>query len=320
MIYRFKIVRLVQGKLLCQKYPAPLSNRLGLQCFLNIKFMCYSLTIAVKRQYFILLLFCIALNMKQIICWFLIFVMMMSCIPNRKLIYFKDQGFSTTQATAIQNEPKVYALQPGDVINVRIKTLDAESSANFNIMPDQGVFNFNAPGLYINSYSIDSAGMIELPGAGSLKLAGLSIDAAQKKIKLSVHEFLNDAMVIVKLVSFKVTVLGEVANPGYYYVYSDQATILEGLGLAGDITDFGNRENITLVRQSDSGSEAILLNLRDSDILRSEFYYLSPNDVIYVQPLKAKSKRSNIATLNILSVFFAAVTATVLALNYIDDK
>jgi polysaccharide export outer membrane protein len=258
--------------------------------------------------------------MKQIICWFLIFVMLTSCIPNKKLIYFKDQGFNTTQATSIQNEPKIYLLQPGDVINVRIKTLDPESSANFNIMPDQGVFNFNSPGLYINSYSIDSAGMIELPGAGALKIGGMSIDEAQIKIKLAVHEFLNDALVIVKLVSFKITVLGEVANPGYYYVYSNQATILEGLGLAGDITDFGNRENITLIRQTDSGSKAILLNMRDSDILRSEFYYLSPGDVIYVQPLKAKSTRGNVATLNILSVFFAAVTATVLALNYIDSK
>jgi polysaccharide export outer membrane protein len=119
----------------------------------------------------------------------------------------------------------------------------------------------------------------------------------------------------VKLVSFRITVLGEVRNPGQYFVYNDQATLLEGLGMAGDLTDFGNRENITLIRQNGSKLGGIRLNLRNPDVLSSKYYYLQPNDVVYVQPLRVKNTRGNLNTLGVLGVVIGVASSAVFIYN-----
>ncbi len=174
---------------------------------------------------------------------------------------------------------------------------------------------FANPGtLFLEGYSIDGGGKITLPILGELTVKDLSVEEAQKFIQLNANKYFNNAIAIVKLISFKVTVLGEVKNPGYYFVYNNQATVLEALGMAGDLTNFGNRRNIKLLRHKESGTEVVLLDLTNPDLLKSEFFFLKPGDVVYVEPLKARSKRSN---LEVLSVIFAALTTGVLILSYV---
>jgi polysaccharide export outer membrane protein len=244
-------------------------------------------------------------------------VFVSSCIPTKKLVYFPDPQFNTTELTPIINQANNYRLQPRDVLSVRVKALDTESSEYFNLQSANAFFNYNQATAYVNGYSIDEKGNIDLPEAGPVNVAGLTINEAQAKIQKSFAVYLKKATIVVKLVSFKITVLGEVNNPGHYYIYNNQATLLEGLGLAGDMTDFGNRENITLVRQTDTGLGAVLINLKDAKVLSSQFYYLQPNDVVYVQPLKAKNTRSNLNALNILSIGFGAISSLILLLNFI---
>lgn len=243
-----------------------------------------------------------------------------SCISNRNLVYFPDPTFNSQRPTDIVNELQVYRIQPRDVLSVKVKTLDAESSAYFNLDANVGFQQLNPAGMYLNGYSVDEEGFITLPEVGNIAVAGISILEAQKRIQSALSVYLNNATILVKLVSFKITVLGEVQNPGYYFIYNDQATVLEGLGMAGDLTDFGNRENITLIRQTQSGSQSILLNLRDPALLASEYYYLQPNDVLYIQPLQAKNTRSNLNTFGVLSILFSAVSTAVLILNYTDNN
>jgi polysaccharide export outer membrane protein len=109
-------------------------------------------------------------------------------------------------------------------------------------------------------------------------------------------------------------VLGEVRNPGYFFVQSPQATILEGLGLAGDLTPLGNRRNVKLIRQTANGSEVVLLDLTRPNLLSSPYYYLQPNDAIYVEPVTALTQRSNI---NNLSIVFAGLTTIAVIANLI---
>lgn len=241
-----------------------------------------------------------------------------ACIPNKKLVYLPNPEFNTETVTPVYNTPKAYQLQPRDVLSVRIKTLDSDTENYFNIESGGGFQQLNAAGLYINGYSINSRGMISLPEIGEVKVSGLNIEETEAKIQDAISTYVNNVTILVKLVSFKVTVLGEVNIPGYYYVYNEQANVLEVLGLAGDLTDFGNRENITLVRQTNTGSESVLLNLKDPGLLASKYYYLQPNDVLYVQPLRAKLTRSNINTLSIISVLFGAVSTAILILNYVE--
>lgn len=259
------------------------------------------------------------MKLKSFSTFFLLLLVIASCIPNKQVVYFPNPKFNTEVSTEIFNPRQTYRLQPRDVLSVRILTLDSESSDYFNIQPNNGFNNLNPANFYLNGYSIDKEGNIVLPEVGPIKVGDLTVNEAQKVIANAISEYLSTATVIVKLTSFKITVLGEVDNPGYYYIYNDQANILEGLGLAGDLTEFGNRENITLIRQTDDGSEVVLVNLKDSELLSSKYYFLQPNDVIYVQPLKAKNTRSNLSTLTILGVLFGAISSTVLLLRYVGE-
>jgi polysaccharide biosynthesis/export protein len=231
-------------------------------------------------------------------------------------MYFPGAEFGTESLTPIENNyPGNYRLQPRDIISVKVKTLDVESSEYFNIETGRGFNNFNPASIYLRGYSIDDKGNITLPEAGSVQVSGLTIVEAQNKIQEALSTYLNKATILVKLVSFRITVLGEVRSPGQYFVYNDQVTLLEGLGMAGDLTEFGNRENVTLIRQSGGKLGGIRLNLREPSLLSSKFYYLQPNDVLYVQPLKVKNTRSNLSTLNIVSIIVGSVS-TALAIFF----
>jgi polysaccharide biosynthesis/export protein len=238
-----------------------------------------------------------------------------SCISKKKLVYF--QAMDTTATRLIANPQPEYHLQPRDIISIRIKTLDEKTAEYFNIFPNNQFQQINPAGLYINGYSIDTEGNISLPEIGTVHVANLTLTEAQKKIQEDLNKYISNASLLVKLVSFKVTVLGEVRSPGYFYVYNERATVLEALGLAGDLTDYGQRDNVTLIRQVEGGSKAVLINLKDPNLIASPYYYVMPNDVLYVQPLKAKLDRGNLGTLNVVSLVFGLISTTVLLLNYL---
>ena len=245
-----------------------------------------------------------------------IFLSFSSCISNKKVVYFSDPGFTEGQPTPIKNKFRTaYLLQRKDVLSVRIKTLDSESSSYFNIESESTFMNISPASMYLNGYSIDSNGNIEIPEVGLIKVEGLTVIEAQEKIQKAVSKYLTKATILVKLVSFKVTILGEVRNPGTQYVYNDQLTILEAIGLAGDLTDFGNREHITLLRQTSTGQTAVILNLKEPRILSSEYLYMQPNDVLYVQPLRAKNTRGNLGTLSIASLVLGIISTAILISN-----
>ena len=175
---------------------------------------------------------------------------------------------------------------------------------------------YASPGsLYLEGYSVNNDGKITLPILGELTVVGLTLDEAQALIQSNANKYLNNATVIVKLTSFKITILGEVKSPGHYFVYNNQATILEALGMAGDLTTFGNRKNIKLIRQIPAGSQVTLLDLTDPRLLQSPYFFMDPGDVLYVEPLRARTKRSNF---EILSIVFSAVTTAVLIMSYVN--
>jgi polysaccharide export outer membrane protein len=225
--------------------------------------------------------------------------------------------FSENKPTLIENKRTPYHLQPSDVLSVQIKSsAEKEVSGIFNIST-QNMMMANPGNLFLEGYSIDIMGEITLPILGPVKVKGLTIEEAQQLIQANADKYFNNATVVVKLINFKVTVLGEVKNPGYYYVYNNQVTALEALGMAGDLTSFGNRKNIKLIRQKFSGTEVIMLDLTQAKLLQSEYFFLEPGDVLYVEPLKARSKRTNLELLNFL---FTALTTTVLIFSYVSAQ
>ena len=246
-------------------------------------------------------------------------ILLTSCYYNKRLVYLQDDSFSESQARLMENKRSTYRMQPNDILSIKVKSsTDAQVSDLFNITTTTQAPMFTSPGnLFLEGYSIDAEGKITLPIIGELTVKDLSVEEVQDLIQQNADRFLKNATVIVKLISFKITVLGEVNNPGYHYVYNNQATVLEALGLAGDLTAVGNRKNVKLVRQVKSGSEVVLLDLTNPGLLKSKYFYLMPNDALYVEPLRARSGRLN---LEHLTLVFSAATTAILILNYLDNN
>lgn len=230
-----------------------------------------------------------------------------SCFTKKELVYLQDKEFSSLYPTQIKNRRPEYKIQPNDVLHVNIQNPDTETYAFFNTgNQEMGPRGGNEAILYIMGYSVNQEGSINIPLMGKVKVANLTLEEATNIIQNEVNKYLRNSSVNVKLVSFKVSVLGEVKSPGYYYVYNGQCTILEGLSLAGDMTQLANRQNVKLVRQTENGVEVILLDLTSADLMNSKYYYLLPNDVIYVEPSEQQVRRSNFQP---IGIGFSAISA-----------
>lgn len=216
--------------------------------------------------------------------------------------------------TSFNTPYDTYKLQANDVISIKVLSVDPEMSDLFNITNPSSAFGVADPGsMFLSGYSIDDEGNINLPTVGKLKVAGLTTGQAQDLIQRGLSRYINDATVIAKLISFKISVLGEVSKPGYFYVYNERANLLEGLGMAGDLTKGANRQNVKLIRQTPAGSDVVLVDLTDPNLVQSKYYYLKPNDVLYVEPRNTQLKRDNLV---VVSAVLGVISTAALLVNF----
>jgi polysaccharide export outer membrane protein len=250
--------------------------------------------------------------------FFFSLVFLSSCYSNKGLVYLQDDNISDAKPTLVAVDRPTYRLQPNDILSVQIKSAgETDVSSIFNVGSLQNTIVASPGNFFLEGYTVDASGNITLPILGEITVKGLALSEVRKVIQDHADKYLNNATVLVKLTSFKVTVLGEVRSPGHYFIYNNQATILEALGMAGDLTSFGNRKKIKVIRQVPDGSEVAVVDLTDPKLLQSKFYFMNPGDVIYVEPLRAHTGRSNI---EVLSVIFSAVTTAVLILSYVNSN
>ncbi len=244
--------------------------------------------------------------------YFLLFLLpLMGCLTARKNHYLQPaEQSSGTLRTFERAEVAAYRLQTHDLLSIRINVLDEEMAGYFNNQPKGMMRNMASPAdLYINGYSIDREGFVELPAIGRIRLVGFTLEQAQDSVQALVAQFLNSATATVKLGNFKVSVVGEVNVPGYYFIYNEQLNLLELLAQAGDLTDFGNRKHVSLIRQTEVGSEVISLNLTDPAFLSSPYYIIQPNDIVYVPAQRVKFTKENLTYLNLLGILFGGLGA-----------
>ncbi len=240
-----------------------------------------------------------------------------ACISNKKLRYFQDLDTFTPQT--IVTQPDEYIIKERDILSIRVISTSEEAANPFNIQQagaQVGLGNAEAA-QYINGYTVDKEGNIYIPGGiGTIRVQGLTLDETKDRIAEEVSKFLKDASVLVRLVNFRVAILGEVLRPGSYTVFNERLTLLQGLSLAGDMAELANRKSIRLLREDGDEVKVVKLDLTDRRVIMSEYFYLKPNDVVIVDPLKARSRRSN---LPLLGTLFSALSTTVLLINFIND-
>ena len=202
-----------------------------------------------------------------------------SCVPQKKMLLLKEaQMAAENQSVNYVNERSVdHKLQPGDNLYIRfINTMDERTAASLAGDYRSTQLSSDAS-IYLQSYTLDDDGCIELPLTGKIELKNLTVNQAKDKMQ-------NE----VKLSNFNLSILGEVNKPGLYKVYQSQINLLEAIAMAGNMTNFAKNEEVKIVRQTDNGSEIVTVDLGSADILSSPYYYLKPNDIVYVEPLKMK--------------------------------
>ena len=239
-----------------------------------------------------------------------------SCTSHRQLVYLHNVDSAATTSFYPKTQPG-YLIQTRDILYVKIYSLNEEMSSVINQTIgayQQNLFQ-NETSLFINGYTVSDSGNIEIPILGKIKVAGKTMDEAIMSISQRADQYLKDATVIVKLISFKVSVIGEVNRPGTYNNYNSQLTVLEAISMAGDITDYGNRKQILVLRPAPKGTTTFRLDLTNRNILTSDGFFLLPNDIVYVEPIKSKSFRINMPT---ISLFLSSVSTLILILNYIN--
>ncbi len=211
-----------------------------------------------------------------------------SCTSSKRIAYFQDISDSlTSRARLLQTTPfQEPVILPDDRLHITLRNINALDYSGFT-----GVTDSASPESGVSSASeflVDHNGRITIPLIGSVNLSGLTTAAAKDTVQSRFAHFFNEPVVSLHIANFTITVLGEVSRPSTYLVAKEKISVLDALGMAGDMTIYGKRENVLLIRNSSADKEAIRLDLSSSSIMRSPYFYLKQGDVLYVEPNKSK--------------------------------
>lgn len=223
-----------------------------------------------------------------------------SCITYKNAAYFQDFSDTAKPQIAKTIPFATPVIQVDDILTITIQTIDNDISGLLNSNNSINGSNTSLPvsgsataagtptQQLVNGYLVDKDGIVELPFIGKVKLAGLTTSEAKEKIRKEAEKQFNNPLINVRFANFKITVLGEVNRPASYISPNEKVNVFDALGMAGDVTIFGKKESVLLLRDTLGDKKMIRLNLNSKEIVTSPYFYLQPNDIVYVEPNKYK--------------------------------
>lgn len=264
---------------------------------------------------------------------FLFFTFLTSCQTTKNITYFQDLTDTSKIYTQVINGTYEVQIQPDDNLEIIINNINADAAAPFNLgntnpasSPTTQILQ-GANGLRVNTpntgnltgqgYLVDKNGTIDFPVLGNLKVQGLTIPQLKSVLKEKLDKYLQEPIINIRLLNYKVTVLGEVLRPSTYSIPSERLTVVDAIGMAGDLTIYGKRENVLLIREENGERKFVRLNLNSSNIFESPYYYLKQNDIIYVEPNKAKIVSSDYTRLRNITIVTSVITLLIVLLTRI---
>ncbi|MFI1745797.1 polysaccharide biosynthesis/export family protein [Thalassobellus sediminis] len=220
-------------------------------------------------------------------------ILFSSCITNKDVVYLQDKGTVSDSLLVLKELSKPYRVQVNDILSINVKALDNELTSIFNpVESNGGSASQGQSALYFNGFTIDLHGNIKFPILGEINVLGFTIDEIEEKVKKELLEqyFKETAeiFVTVKLAGLRYTTIGEVGT-GVYTLFQDRVNIIEALANAGDINQTGDRTDVLIIRQYPDGQKIHHIDLTDIAAMNSPFYFIQPNDIILVKPLKRKA-------------------------------
>lgn len=240
----------------------------------------------------------------------LLVLVFISCANKKKIIYF--QGDKSISSESAKNYNVV--LRNDDLLSIIVMGINAEAVKPFNLSTygNLALNNTGNSGQNNQGYLIDVNGQIEFPVLGKIKVAGLSRTEAADLIKEKLKEYVKDPMVNIQILNYKITILGDVNKPGVYTIPNERITLIEAIGLAGDLNISGLRKNVLVIRDTDGKKVETRIDLTSKEIFNSPVFYLQQNDVVYVEQNRAKKNSSvvNVASISVL----VSLTSLVLTL------
>ena len=242
-------------------------------------------------------------------------VLATSCVPRQKIAYFQN----IENLTSHMDNKKSITLKPDDLLSIIVSSDNLESVQPFNVMslarpvPGAAVGGSNTQEV---GYLVDSDGNIHFPVLGTIQAGGLTPKELRETLTEELKEYIKDPIVNVRLLNFTVSVLGEVGRPGTYTVNGERIALPEALGLAGDLTIFGRRDNVLVVREHEGEKTYQYVDLGSSESLNSDFYYLQQHDVVYVEPNKAQRQSSSFNRNTSVYVSMASLLISVLVIIF----
>jgi len=224
-----------------------------------------------------------------------------SCNSYKKIPYFQNVNRSSTVSEKIDNYSPL-TIQKQDILGITVTSLNPDAWKDDSVKP--------------SGYLVDMNGNIQLPLVGSMKAEGFTTNDLQQQIALKLTTYLKEPSVNVRIMNFKISVIGDVAHPNVYQIQNERVTIPEALGLAGDLNITGIRNNVLLVREINGNRQYINIDLTSADLFKSPYYYLKNNDVIYVQPDKTKTNSGdrNYRTASLVLAVLSVVTTVILTI------
>lgn len=238
-------------------------------------------------------------------------VFFFSCASSDKMLYLQN-NLSTESKNNFNT-----IIKPDDVLMIIVSSENPEVAEPYNLKSVvlQSNSEESIQAQRIQTYIVDVEGNIEFPIIGKVKLAGLNKQEAIEHLKSLLREHVKDAIINMRILNFEITVLGEVKNPGTFQVSSERITLLEALGKAGDLTIYGKRKNVLLIRDENGVKKTHRIDLTKSDFMNSPYYYLAQNDVIYVEPNKTKINSSAVGPNIAVGISALSLVVTIIALT-----
>ena len=246
--------------------------------------------------------------------------MVSSCSSTKNVAYFQNSDSVDYEKSRFLYDAKI---MPKDQLTITVNTTDPEVSVPFNLLMQnaytQGRSITTGSGT-VMPYLVDNNGYIKFPILGDLKVQGLTKRECEHMIEEKIRPYLSEnenPVVTVQMSSYSISVLGEVARPGTFMVSREEITILEALAQAGDLTIYGVRDKVRLIRKDATGKKEIhTLNLNDANIVNSPYYYLQQNDVVYVEPNKVKAQNSSVGSMTTLWFSATSILISLTSLLY----
>ncbi|MEO1032617.1 MAG: polysaccharide biosynthesis/export family protein [Bacteroidota bacterium] len=248
-------------------------------------------------------------------------VFISSCIPHKDTVYLqnKENALNDTIPNNLSEIQKPYRVQIDDILNIRIKVLDQDNVQIFNPIGEGNLNASSAERAYFDGFTVDIHGNIRIPTLGRFNVLGYTASEIERIIedKLLEEQFKETAniFVTVKLAGLRYTANGEIANPGTITLFKERVNIFEAIANAGEIPVTGNRKDVLIIRQYPQGQKIHHLDLTDISVMKSPYYYIQPNDIIYVKPLKQKSigtGETAVSSLATIATILSLVTSSIL--------